>query len=190
MWLLVVAALCAAVCPLLGAALRRVQSGRAGEKQAQAALKRMPAEYTVLCNVPILASGRETELDAAVVGPGGVCVVEVKHYAGDISGTEQASSWRQARPGRGGRHIDKTVPNPVAQNRRQVSLVKRVLRQSGVECPVWGIVYFSNPYARVHASAPELVWGEGALRRAVCARGDLSRAQMQNIIHALMHAHT
>lgn len=187
-WLLCAAALCAAICPFLGNAVRRAQSGRAGEKQVQAALKRLPAGYTVLCNVPLVADGRQTELDAAVVGPGGVCVVEVKHYAGDISGTEQASTWRQTRPGRGGRHIDKTVTNPVAQNRRQVSIVKRVLRQAGMECPVWGVVYFSNPYARVHASAPELVWGEGALCRAVCAQGGLSRVQMRNAVHILTGA--
>ena len=64
---------------LLSAAL---QAGARGEKRAEAALKGLPQGYVVLCNVPMQAHGRRTELDAAVVGPGGVCVVEVKHYAG------------------------------------------------------------------------------------------------------------
>ena len=111
-WLLCAAAVCAIACPCLGAAIRRIASGRRGEKQACAVLKSLPAGYTVLCNVPMQANGRKTELDAAVAGPGGVCVVEVKHYAGDVFGTENAAAWRQARPGKGGRRIEKSVPNP------------------------------------------------------------------------------
>lgn len=111
-WLLCAAAVCAAACPCLGAAIRRFASGREGEKRAEAALKGLPQGYVVLCNVPMQAHGRRTELDAAVVGPGGVCVVEVKHYAGDIFGTEQAAAWRQTRPGRGGRHIEKKRDEP------------------------------------------------------------------------------
>lgn len=107
-WLLCAAAVCAAACPCLGAAIRRLASGREGEKRAEAVLKGLPQGYVVLCNVPMQAHGRRTELDAAVVGPGGVCVVEVKHYAGDIFGTEQAAAWRQTRPGRGGQQIEKT----------------------------------------------------------------------------------
>ena len=141
-WLLCAAAVCAIACPCLGAAIRRIASGRRGEKQACAVLKGLPAGYTVLCNVPMQANGRKTELDAAVAGPGGVCVVEVKHYAGDVFGTEHAAAWRQARPGKGGRRIEKSVPNPVAQNRRQVAIVRAALQSAGAACPVWGAVFF------------------------------------------------
>lgn len=187
-WLLCAAAVCAAACPCLGAAIRRFASGREGEKRAEAALKGLPQGYVVLCNVPMQAHGRRTELDAAVVGPGGVCVVEVKHYAGDIFGTEQAAAWRQTRPGRGGRHIEKNVTNPVAQNRRQVAIVRAALQNAGEICPVWGAVYFSNPHARVHVRAPELVQGEAALRRAVCGPERLSRGQQGSAVQALLSA--
>ena len=130
-WLLCAAAVCAAACPCLGAAIRRLASGREGEKRAEAVLKGLPQGYVVLCNVPMQAHGRRTELDAAVVGPGGVCVVEVKHYAGDIFGTEQAAAWRQTRPGRGGQQIEKNVTNPIAQNRRQVAIVRAALQNAG-----------------------------------------------------------
>ena len=185
-WLLCAAAVCAIACPCLGAAIRRIASGRRGEKQACAVLKSLPAGYTVLCNVPMQANGRKTELDAAVAGPGGVCVVEVKHYAGDVFGTENAAAWRQARPGKGGRRIEKSVPNPVAQNRRQVAIVRAALQSAGAACPVWGAVYFSNPYARVHA--PELVQGADALRRAVCGPARLSRSQQRAAVQALLAA--
>lgn len=187
-WLLCSAAVCAIACPCLGAAIRRIASGRRGEKQACAVLKSLPAGYTVLCNVPMQANGRKTELDAAVAGPGGVCVVEVKHYAGDVFGTENAAAWRQARPGKGGRRIEKSVPNPVAQNRRQVAIVRAALQSAGAACPVWGAVYFSNPYARVHAHAPELVQGADALRRAVCGPARLSRSQQRAAVQALLAA--
>ena len=78
-------------------------------------------------------------------------------------------------PGKGGRRIEKSgAPNPVAQNRRQVAIVRAALQSAGAACPVWGPFIFSNPYARVHAHAPELVQGADAggwlypLRRAVC----------------------
>ena len=144
-WLLCAAAVCAIACPCLGAAIRRIASGRRGEKQACAVLKSLPAGYTVLCNVPMQANGRKTELDAAVAGPGGVCVVEVKHYAGVVFGTENAAAWRQARPGKGGRRIEKSVPNPVAQNRRQVAIVRAALQSAGAACPVWGPFIFQTP---------------------------------------------
>lgn len=189
-WLLCAAAVCAAACPCLGAAIRRLASGREGEKRAEAALKALPQGYVVLCNVPVQADGRKTELDAAVAGPGGVCVVEVKHYVGDISGTEQAAAWRQARAVRGGRRMEKSVPNPVAQNRRQVAIVRAALQSAGAACPVWGAVYFSNPYARVHARAPELVQGEAALRRAVCGSARISSSQQRAAVQALLAAGT
>lgn len=144
-WLLCAAAVCAIACPCLGAAIRRIASGRRGEKQACAVLKGLPAGYTVLCNVPMQANGRKTELDAAVAGPGGVCVVEVKHYAGDVFGTEHAAAWRQARPGKGGRRIEKSVPNPVAQNRRQVAIVRAALQSAGGGMPGVGGRLFFKP---------------------------------------------
>ena len=187
-WLLCAAAVCAAACPCLGAAIRRLASGREGEKRAEAVLKGLPQGYVVLCNVPMQAHGRRTELDAAVVGPGGVCVVEVKHYAGDIFGTEQAAAWRQTRPGRGGQQIEKNVTNPIAQNRRQVAIVRAALQNAGETCPVWGAVYFSNPHARVHVRAPELVQGAAALCRAACGSARLSRGQKRSVVQALLAA--
>ena len=187
-WLLCAAAVCAAACPCLGAAIRRLASGREGEKRAEAVLKGLPQGYVVLCNVPMQAHGRRTELDAAVVGPGGVCVVEVKHYAGDIFGTEQAAAWRQTRPGRGGQQIEKNVTNPIAQNRRQVAIVRAALQNAGETCPVWGAVYFSNPHAHVHVRAPELVQGAAALCRAACGSARLSRGQQRSVVQALLAA--
>ena len=148
-WLLCAAAVCAIACPCLGAAIRRIASGRRGEKQACAVLKSLPAGYTVLCNVPMQANGRKTELDAAVAGPGGVCVVEVKHYAGDVFGTENAAAWRQARPGKGGRRIEKSVPNPVAQNRRQVAkghFCLFFLRRRAAGLPVAPLLKTKSPW--------------------------------------------
>ena len=127
-------------------------------------------------------------LDAAVAGPGGVCVVEVEHGAGDVFGTENAAAWRQARLGKGGRRIEKSVPNPVAQNRRQVAIVRAALQSAGAACPVWGALstFFQTPMRVCMRTRQSLCRAQTPCAVPCAARRPrLSRSQQRAAVQAL-----
>lgn len=165
-----------------------LKSGLAGESAAAKALAGLPHSYSVLCNVSLAVDGRRGELDAAVVGPGGVFVVEVKNHAGSVIGEADAKTWRQTRPVKGGRRIEKTLPNPLLQNKRQVELVRRLLEENGHRCPVSGCVYFANPHISVHVLGPGVFTDAGALCRAIQkAKPVLSAQDVRKIVDLMSH---
>ncbi len=166
--------LCLCVIALLGVCAWRLwnqaqvlKSGLAGESKAAKALAGLPQNYTVLCNVKLLVGAQRGEADAVVVGPNGVSVVEVKNHAGSLLGEANAQTWRQTRPVKGGRPLEKTLPNPLLQNQRQVQLVRRILGGEGLNCSVVGFVYFTNPYVSVHVRGGEAYTSAEELCRAV-----------------------
>ena len=71
------------------------------------------------------------------------------------------------RQGKGGRPLEKTLPNPLLQNQRQVQLVRRILGGEGLKCSVEGFVYFTNPYVSVHVRGGEAYTSAEELCRAV-----------------------
>ncbi len=144
-----------------------LRSGLAGENSAARALAGLPQNYTVLCNAKLYAGAQRGEADAVVIGPNGVAVVEVKNHAGSLLGEADAPTWRQTRPVKGGKPMEKTLPNPLRQNRRQVQLVRRILGGEGLKCAVTGYVYFANPHASVHVRGGEVYTGADALCRAL-----------------------
>lgn len=160
------AAACAAVWKLWQQA-HVLQSGLLGESKAAKALAGLPASYTVLCNQKLFVGAQRAEADAIVVGPNGVAVVEVKNHAGSILGEAGGKTWRQTRMVKGGKPIEKTLPNPLLQNERQVQLVRRILGGEGMKCAVEGFVYFVNPYISVHVRGAEVYTDAAALCRAV-----------------------
>ncbi|MFQ9901183.1 MAG: nuclease-related domain-containing protein [Ruthenibacterium sp.] len=104
--------------------------------------------------------------------------MEVKHYAGDVL----ARACRRLAPGaRQGRQAHReSVPNPVAQNRRQVAIVRAALQSAGRHARCGGPFIFQT--ARVHAHAPELA---GRRRPAPCrVRPGASRSQQRAAVQA------
>lgn len=146
---------------------RMLQSGLTGESKAARALAGLPQNYTVLCNAKLHAGARRGEADALVIGPNGVGVVEVKNHAGSLLGEADAPTWRQTRLVKGGKPMEKTLPNPLLQNQRQVQLVRRILGGEGLKCAVTGYVYFTNGYVSVHVRGGEVYTTAGELCRAV-----------------------
>lgn len=100
----------------------------------------LPVTYTVFNNLLIPHRGRLCELDLIVVGPRGVFVVEVKHYAGRLAGEPRDAHWRQTT-----RRGTKTMPNPLRQLARQVDALTTLLRRQGYDGAIQGLVVMTHP---------------------------------------------
>lgn len=165
-----------------------LKSGLAGEAAAVRLLSGLPDSCTVMCNL-LLEKRYCAELDAVVVAPGGVFLIEVKNHAGEISGCLQDDVWQQRRAVRGGRMIQRSIPSPVKQSRRQVRLVRSIFHGHLSGCPVWGCVYFSNPYAVVDVQGKR-IFTDGEALCAVIASAEpvLTDEKMQTAVQLLYKA--
>jgi serine/threonine protein kinase len=95
----------------------------------------LPAEYTVYGNAWLVErSGVIYELDAVVVAPHAVFVVEIKSYRGQIEGTDH--DW----------YIPHPIQSPLKKNRVTAQVLKSQLRNEGYEAGqpwVQGFVFLS-----------------------------------------------
>lgn len=125
------------------AAIRK--AGAAGENQALALLVRaLPSDWHVFSNVTVAFDGGRSEMDLVAVGPGGVCVVEVKNYAGELRGQAVDHDLEHRRTvGR------ERVYNPMKQVATHVHRLSGYLREAGCGAWVRGFVLFVNPALEV-----------------------------------------
>lgn len=128
------------------AVIRR--AGAQGEDQALKQLaKALPNQYHLFNNVVVTYEGGRSETDLIVVGPGGVTVVEVKNYSGELQG--KAGDNRLTHIKTGG---TESVYNPLRQVATHVHRVSGYLRQNHRGVWVQGAVYFVNPRLKVKLS--------------------------------------
>lgn len=149
---LVCLTLCMALCArVLQRKARIFASGARGEAETARILAKLPDAYCIAVNTRFFHAGRDTELDFVVAGPHGVTVVEAKHHGGRITGAAAAPRLCQTK--KGGAHYEESIANPLLQTAVQVRHLERLLAARGCPVqmrePVRGVVYFSNPTARV-----------------------------------------
>lgn len=82
-----------------------------------------------------------SELDLILVGPGGVAIVEVKHYSGAISGNIRDEELRRITPG--GR--EKKIRNPAKQIGTHVWRLSNYLKSQGLRVWIDPYVLFTHP---------------------------------------------
>lgn len=112
------------------------KSAHAAEKQAQAFLIRvLPEDYTVYLNSWLAErSGAIYELDAVVVAPHAVFVVEIKSYRGRVEGTDH--DWFVPQP----------IRSPLRTNRLTAQMLKSALKRESAAGagPGWKATSFSR----------------------------------------------
>lgn len=92
----------------------------------------LPAEYTVYGNAWLVERGGVIyELDAVVVAPHAVFVVEIKSYRGRIEGTDH--DW----------YVPHPIPSPLRLNRITAQALKGQLKREGRQLWVEGLVFLS-----------------------------------------------
>lgn len=129
--------------------IKIIHSGITGEKAAKQLVRCLSDDYRIITNARITYNGKTSETDMIVVGTNGVFIIEVKNHNQKITGNAQSHNWTQFKTGRGGGKYSKQFYNPIKQVSTHIYRLANILRKSGFNIWVQGIVYFSNPTAQV-----------------------------------------
>lgn len=117
-----------------------LESGVSGENEVFDTLKYLPEEYVVATNVPISCNGNRSEVDALVMSPYGMYVVEVKNHKGVIEGGIDDRVWKQYK----NNGFDKTMRNPIRQMHNQKSILFGINKSKQLSVPINGLVVFPS----------------------------------------------
>ena len=121
-----------------------LRAGIAGEEKALRALEQLPAAYHVFNNLVIpYGGGRTSETDLIAVGPGGVSIIEVKNYRGEISG--DLSDYHLLHRKSGPEEKEEECYNPVRQVATHRFALRMFLQEKGLTAPdIQTLVYFPD----------------------------------------------
>lgn len=126
-----------------------LSSGVAGETKTTQIIQKFPDTYSVITNAVINHDGRTSEIDAILIGPRGIFIIETKHHNGEIVGNSHDEKFTQYKIGQGGTPYSNQFYSPIKQVSTQVYRLSSYLKEKGINDWVQGIVYFSNPAATV-----------------------------------------
>ena len=157
---------------------RIMESGVSGEERNMDILASLPSDYHVLTNVKIA----NTELDAIVVGPNGVFLVEVKNYGGQLE-TSYSGSWTQKKRGH-----SNSIKNPIKQLNWHSKELVSFLRSHGIKAWVDSRVFLSNPDVSVDNLPNRCLDSASSLRRWIedyQARHEIDEKEVIEIVDLL-----
>lgn len=170
---------------ILGELIRRLKpklKGASGEAMVSAVLSRLPGDqYTVLHNVMLRTERGTSQMDHIVVFVYGIFVIEVKNYAGWISGSENSSQWTQTLYKTKNRFM-----NPIHQNYGHVKAIEALLQDPSV--PIYPIVAFAGDVTLKISVWKANVVKFGALNdtiRRLSVEKVMDENRMQEIVTAL-----
>lgn len=169
---------------------RRFLAGARGETALLKTLRALPNRYHVFTNFVMEGKGGKDEADFIVVGDTGLFVVEVKHHAGEIVGTEQSFEWRQRKKVKGGKYRERRFCNPIAQAKRHADHARRLLGRYGANASAVCVLVFTNPNAqlRVKPGGAIVLRGAPAVKELIlngAAKKALSRSEVEEIVRTL-----
>ncbi len=147
------------ICIVLGSIFRKnaaiLHSGIEGEEILLKILSRLPKSYCGFQNRKIAFNGQTSELDALIIGPTGIFVIENKHLNGTVAGNTAQSRWTLYKTGRAGGQYSKTFYNPAKQVGTHVYRLAGYLRRQDIHCHINAAVYFSNPDGSVQITGSQ-----------------------------------
>ena len=133
-----------------------MKAGMLGENVTDEILEGLPHYYHVLRDVTIRKQNGFNQLDHIVVGKKGIFVVETKYYSGAVKGRDKDVKILQKKRVKGSVYSSRFL-NPAKQVTNHVVAVKRYLKLTEWKnVPVYGIVFFSHPDARVKVRSKEV----------------------------------
>ena len=137
----------------LGLETPEKRAGRRGERFAAVIIQEVLKDDDVLLtNIPIVADGKQTELDNVVINANGVFIIEVKAWSGMLDGDEESSEWIQTKSSSGGAFYQKAVKNPIRQVKRQIYILSQYLKENGVSVWLEGYVFFVEGNSPIESS--------------------------------------
>lgn len=118
--------------------VRPVVKGAFGETIVSQVLSQLPKDqYAVIHNVMLKTDWGTSQVDHVVVSVYGIFVIEVKNYAGWITGTENSGQWTQTIYKKKSHFM-----NPVHQNYGHVKAIRTILHDPTI--PIYPIVTFAG----------------------------------------------
>ena len=106
--------------------------------------------YTLIRNLQVPES--RADLDAALVGPSGVLVMEIKNYSPKYSYRCEGSNWYWRKPGK---RYSRMKESPTKQAIINTSYLKTYLSQHGIHAiPIETVVVIANPKAKFYVKKP------------------------------------
>lgn len=143
-------------------------SGLSGENRVFNTLSQLPDEYIVVTNVPISYEGNRSEVDALVMSPYGMYVVEVKNHKGLIEGNCSDHVWKQYKNGR----FERTMRNPVLQMRNQKRILFGMNKMKKLSVPINGLVVFPSA-SDVSVGTEDVLYGLDGLNSFVMEKNKI-----------------
>lgn len=131
-----------------------LNSGRRGEKLLNKAVKRFGNNNIIFCNLPVRYKRGRSELDALIISPKGLIIVEVKNHSGTIQGSWKDEKWEQRKHYREKTTVQE-MDNPVKQMRRQRDIVKSILNAAGEDVWIDTVLFFSNNNVKLRLNLRE-----------------------------------
>lgn len=122
-------------------------AGLQGEMRTLSVLQLLDKQHIVIPNATVSFSGQSSEMDAVVIGPSGVFIVETKNHRGFIQGDTAAQQLTQITQDRYGNRFSQSFYNPCRQVATHAYRLKFVLKERGLDIWVNTCVFFSNPEA-------------------------------------------
>lgn len=136
--------------------MKTIMSGINGENKALKMIEKIPKEYTVFSNLNIKFEDNMSETDLIVVGKKGVFLLEIKNHTGIISGNDNDHNWRQFKVTDNGGKYTNQFYNPIKQVGTQVFRLSNILKESGFNGWVQGVVMFANPECTLKAKTKKM----------------------------------
>ena len=111
-------------------------AGERGEAVVTAEIERaMRKDDYLFTNVKISFNGKITECDNIIINNFGVFIIETKNYSGSLSGNENDDEWVESKY-----FEEKSVKNPIKQVKRQIYILSKLLKNSGLRAWIDGYV--------------------------------------------------
>lgn len=149
-------------------------SGVSGENRVFNTLRQLPNEYVVVTNVPVSYGENRSEVDALVMSPYGMYVVEVKNHKGLIEGDCCDRVWKQYK----NNGFERTMRNPILQMRNQKRILFGMNKMKKLSVPINGLVVFPSA-SDVSVGAEEVLYGLDGLNSYVMEKNQVRVKPME-----------
>ena len=149
-------------------------SGVSGENRVFNTLSQLPNEYVVATNVPVSYGENHSEVDALVMSPYGMYVVEVKNHKGLIEGNCSDHVWKQYK----NNGFERTMRNPILQMRNQKRILFGMNKKRRISVPINGLVVFPSA-SDVSGGADDVLYGLDSLNSFVMEKNQVRVKPME-----------
>ncbi|WP_177238040.1 nuclease-related domain-containing protein [Paenibacillus sp. 1_12] len=122
------------------------EAGKKGEQHIAHQLAFLGDDYKVFNHVFVNIKGEQQEIDHIVVGPNGIFHIESKAYSGNLTFTSTGLS-----------KDGQSIEDPTGQVYRHQFIMESILKNSGLNCDVAGVICFSNPNSTLNGCSPAFI---------------------------------